>query len=66
MQSPPNQSDEPTVRKPYVKPVVEHVQLKIEEAVLSFGCKNEDSTNGRGSPQLCGDVFQTVCDSYGS
>jgi hypothetical protein len=66
MQSNPIQSNEPPGKKPYVKPAVEHVELKIEEAVLNFGCKNETYTNGRGAPGICGDVFQMVCDSYGS
>jgi hypothetical protein len=67
MQPKPIQSKAPAVKKPYVKPLVEHVELKVEEAVLNFGCKNETYTNGRGAPTgNCGTVFEPVCDTYGS
>jgi len=60
------QSKSPSVKKPYVKPLVEHVELKIEEAVLATGCKNVNNTNARGSPLSCNDAFTIRCDADGS
>ncbi len=62
MQSNPIQNDAPLVKKPYVKPLVEHVELKIEEAVLASGCKNETNKNARGTPDFAMMALTIRCD----
>jgi hypothetical protein len=49
-------------RKPYVKPVIEQVQLLVDEAVLGTGCKST-SINGYRTPCQGGPL---ECDIAGS